>query len=105
MDTPEVFGESECFGSEASDFVKRVLPVGSRVRYRPGVDDRDPYDRFLAYVWLPDGRMLNRLLVENGYAQPLTIPPNVDFAEAFVRAARRARQAGLGLWHACASGG
>ena len=105
IDTPEVYGGEECFGREASEFAKRLLPLGTRVRYRPGVDERDPYGRLLAYVWLPDGRMLNRVLVERGYAQPLTIPPNVDFADAFRRAARAARQAGLGLWQACGPGG
>ena len=105
VDTPEVYGGSECFGREASDFARRLLPLGTRVRYRVGVDERDPYGRLLAYVWLPDGRMLNRVLVERGYAQPLPIAPNVDFADAFRRAARRARQAGLGLWRACGGPG
>ena len=62
----------------------------------------DRYGRLLAYVWLRDGRMFNLLLAERGYATPLTIPPNVDYADRFVAAARRARRAGLGLWRACA---
>ena len=49
--------------------------------------------------------MLNRVMVQKGYAQPLTIPPNVDFADVFRAAARAARRAGLGLWHACGAGG
>ena len=105
IDTPEVYGGEECFGHEASEFAKRLLPLGTRVRYRLGVDERDQYGRLLAYVWLPDGRMLNRVMVERGYAQPLTIPPNVDFADVFRRAARAARQARLGLWRACGAGG
>jgi micrococcal nuclease len=98
VDTPEVFGGTECFGREASAFVERLLPLGSEVRYRLGVEERDRYGRALAYLWLRDGRFLNRLLVARGYAQPLTIPPNVEYAELFVRAARRAREAGRGLW-------
>ena len=69
------------------------------------MEERDRYGRFLAYVYLPDGRMLNEVLVEEGYAQPLTIPPNVEFADAFRRAARAAQQAGIGLWRACAASG
>jgi micrococcal nuclease len=98
VDTPEVFGGVECYGREASAFAKRLLPPGARVRYRLGIEPRDRYGRALAYVWLDDGRLLNGLLVELGYAQPLTIPPNVDYAERFVAAARRARRAGRGLW-------
>ena len=98
MDTPEVFGEVECFGREASAFVERTVPLGTEVRYRLGVEERDRYGRALAYVWLRDGRFLNRLLVARGYAQPLTIPPNVEYEDLFVRAAARAREVGRGLW-------
>jgi endonuclease YncB( thermonuclease family) len=98
MDTPEVFGDVECFGREASAFVERVLPLGTEVRYRLGVEERDRYGRALAYVWLRDGRFLNRLLVARGYAQPLTVPPNVEYEDLFVRAAAHARAAGRGLW-------
>jgi micrococcal nuclease len=105
IDTPEVYGGVECFGREASRFAQRLLPLGTRVRYRVGVEERDRYGRLLAYVWLADGRMLNRLLVEQGYAEPLTIPPNVEFADVFRAAARAARQAARGLWRACGATG
>ena len=105
IDTPEVYGEAECFGREASAFARRLVPLGTRVRYRVGTEERDRYGRVLAYVWLPDGRMLNRVMVARGYAQPLTIPPNVEFEGAFRRAARAARAAGRGLWRRCLAGG
>ena len=98
VDTPEVHGGAECYGREASAFAERHVPPGTRVSYELGVDPRDPYDRALAYVWLPDGRFLNLMLVEQGYAQVLTVPPNVDHARRFVAAQRRARGAERGLW-------
>ncbi len=98
IDTPEVFGHTECFGRSASAFTKRVLRVGTRVEYRLGVERTDRYGRALAYVWLGDGRMFNGMLAEEGYATPLTIPPNVEYASLFVAAARRARAAARGLW-------
>ncbi len=98
VDTPEVFGEDECFGQRASAFVERTAPIGAPVRYRLGVEERDRYGRALAYVWLRGGRFLNRLLVARGYAQVLTVPPNVEYAEQFERVAGRARRAGRGLW-------
>jgi endonuclease YncB( thermonuclease family) len=103
VDTPEVFGGSECFGESASEFTRRTLARSRRVRYRLGAEERDRYGRALVYVWLEDGRMFNGLLVERGYALPLTIPPNVDYAERFAAAARRARRRNLGLWSACES--
>jgi micrococcal nuclease len=98
VDTPEVHGRVECYGRDASAFVRRLLPLGARVRYSLGVDKRDRYGRALAYLYTDDGRFVNLVLVRRGYAQPLTIPPNDRFAARFVAAARRARARGVGLW-------
>jgi micrococcal nuclease len=98
VDTPEVYGHTECFGRAASAFTKRVLASGTHVEYRVGVESHDRYGRVLAYVWLRDGRMFNAMLAEEGYATPLTIPPNVQYAPDFLAAARRARERSLGLW-------
>ena len=46
----------------------------------------------------PNGRFFNQMLVERGYAQVLTIPPNVDYADRFLAAQRKARKAERGLW-------
>jgi micrococcal nuclease len=99
VDTPEVYGGVECYGREASAYAKRQL-AGRRVRYAVGREERDRYGRLLAYLWLEDGRSFNALLVSGGYAQPLTIPPNDDYADLFVRLSRRARDRALGLWAA-----
>jgi micrococcal nuclease len=98
IDTPEVHGQAECYGREASAFVRRLLPIGARVRFSLGEERRDRYGRALAYLYTSDGRFVNLLLVERGYAQPLTIPPNDRFADRFVTAARRARERRVGLW-------
>ena len=97
VDTPEVYGGVECYGRQASAYAKRQLD-GRRVRYTIGSEERDRYGRLLIYVWLEDGRSFNALLVSRGYAQPLTIPPNDDYADTFVRLSRRARERAVGLW-------
>jgi micrococcal nuclease len=98
VDTPEVYGRVECYGHEASAFTARVLPPGTRVRYRLGPEPRDRYGRALAYLWLTDGRFFNEMLVDQGYANVLTITPDVDYADRFRAAERRARRAERGLW-------
>jgi micrococcal nuclease len=100
VDTPEVYRGVECYGREASGFVRRLLPLGGRVTYSLGVEQRDRYGRALAYVYTERGRFVNMALVRRGYAQPMTIPPNDEFAGRFVAAARRARARGVGLWGA-----
>jgi micrococcal nuclease len=101
VDTPEVHGEVECYGRAASAYTQRVLD-GRRVRYRLGVEDRDRYGRALVSLWLDDGRFFNAMLVRDGYALTLTIPPNVEFAERLAALAREARRQQRGLWRACA---
>jgi micrococcal nuclease len=100
VDTPEVYGGVECYGRAASRFAKRVLD-GQRVRWRYDSEKRDRYDRALVYLWLEDGRFFNSMLVREGYAQPLTIAPNVEYADRFVADGRVARRSGRGLWRAC----
>jgi endonuclease YncB( thermonuclease family) len=100
VDTPESVDPSrpdEPYGQEASDFAKHYLD-GETVRLAGDAEPRDRYGRMLAYVWLEDGTFWNALLVAEGYAQQLTIPPNVAYADLFRRLAREARQHDRGLW-------
>jgi micrococcal nuclease len=99
MNTPEVHhptrGE-EPGGREASE-VNRRLVAGRQVRLELDVQARDRYGRLLAYVWVGDV-MVNAELVRLGYAQVMTIPPNVRYQQLFLKLQREAREAGRGLW-------
>jgi len=99
VDTPEVYGGEECFGAQASAFTKRTLG-GRQIRYEVGAEPRDRYARTLVYIWLEDGRFFNQMLVDEGYARPLAIAPNVEHADRFRRSAREARARDRGLWSA-----
>jgi micrococcal nuclease len=105
IDTPETKDPRrpvQCFGKEASAFLTEMLPRGSGVRLIGDVEARDVYDRTLAYVYrLPDGLFVNADLVRQGYARPLTIPPDVAHSDELVALAGEARDAGRGLWAAC----
>jgi len=96
VDTPEVYGGAEPYGPEASAFTKGRL-AGQTVDLEFDVEERDRYGRLLAYVWL-DGEMFNETLVREGYAQVMTIPPNVSHAQRFVALQKEAREAGRGMW-------
>ena len=72
--------------------------------------ERDKYGRLLAYVWLEQpasgseeevrtGMFKARLLLD-GYAQVMTVPPNVKYADLFAKLQREVREAGKGLWGA-----
>jgi len=104
IDTPETKKPDtpvQCYGHEASDRNAKLVD-GEQVRLRFDVERRDRFGRLLAYVYrVRDGLFVNAALVAGGYAQTLTIPPNVAHADLFRRLAREARQAGRGLWRAC----
>ena len=104
VDTPETKDPRRpvgCFGEQASQFNARLVG-GERVRLQRDVEERDRYGRLLAYVHrVRDGLFVNAELARLGYAQPLTIAPNVRYAERFAALAREARAGGRGLWAAC----
>ncbi len=60
-------------------------------------ESRDRHGRLLAYVTLPDGRLLNRLMLEKGYA---AVYRRFDFAlkDDFLEAEAEARRNRVGLW-------
>lgn len=84
-------------GREASRFARSLL-AGQRVRLEFDVEQRDKYGRSLAYLYLPDGTFVNEKIIREGYAYPLTIPPNVRHAREFQRWFDEAREAKRGLW-------
>ncbi len=84
-------------GKEATRFTKGLVER-KRVKLVFDVQRRDRYERLLAYVYLPDGKMLNAELVAAGYAQVYTVPPNVKYADALLALQRQAREHNRGLW-------
>ena len=104
IDTPEVHhptrGEEP--GGRAATQVNGRLVADRAVRLEPDVQLRDRHGRLLAYVWIPraDGGelMVNAELVRLGYAQVMTVPPNVRHADLFRKLAVEARENHRGLW-------
>jgi micrococcal nuclease len=104
VDTPESVKPRtpvQCFAERASAFNARLVE-GRTVRLEQDVEARDRYGRLLAYV-RAGGLFVNAELVRRGYARPLTVPPNVRYADRFARLASQARASGTGLWSACSS--
>ncbi|MCM8812308.1 MAG: thermonuclease family protein [Candidatus Omnitrophica bacterium] len=77
----------------------RSLVEAKAVRLEFDVERRDRYRRLLAYVFLPDGTLVNGKLVADGYAAVYTMPPNVKYAELLRRLQSDARAQERGLWN------
>ncbi len=101
VDTPEVERkgrEGDHFAPEASDFTKSV--AGGRyvrLELEAGRNTRGRYGRLLAFVRLRDGRVLNRLLIEEGYGYA---DPRFDHSRKaeYARVQREAMKDLRGLW-------
>ena len=93
----------ECFGAESARWLTEQVARGSRLRLEFDVGERDRFGRLLAYAYRPDGTFVNAALLRSGYAQTMTIPPNVAHADEFRALERIARREERGLWGACGS--
>jgi len=108
--------EDKKMGQEATEFVKKVLEDNNGIRLEFDVQERDKYGRLLAYVYIStpiikfpgnkDGTtrlvyvesFLNKLIIQKGYATPMTIPPNVKYADLFKELFKEAVGEHRGLW-------
>ncbi|UXF00579.1 nuclease [Fervidobacterium riparium] len=110
VNTPETkhpVKKVEYYGPEAKAFTKKFL-TGRTVYLEFDVGEKDRYGRLLAYVWLekPKDRtneeirkkMFNAILLLEGYAQVMTVQPNVKYVDYFIEYQREARENNKGLW-------
>lgn len=95
IDTPESVhpdaDRNSAAGLTASDYTKSLLK-GKSVKLEFDVQQRDKYGRLLAYAYV-DGYMLNKKLLEDGYAVVATYPPNVKYVDEFKAVSREYQSA------------
>lgn len=85
-------------GRRSYEFTKK-LAEGKRVSLEFDVEKYDRYKRLLAYVYLKkDGTFVNAEIVKQGFASLMTIPPNVRYADLFLKLYQEARANRRGLW-------
>lgn len=104
VDTPESVAPEDYYknntaeGKEVSAIVKDKIKAGDKLSVEYDVQTEDKYGRTLAYLYFSDGTMVQDWLLENGYAQVMTIQPNSKYAEHFAEIQHRAAENGAGLW-------
>lgn len=112
MDTPESVAPDASRNCEegviASDYTKTLVSPGQTVWLSRDVSETDKYGRLLRYVWLeqPDdpwdegeiaGKMLNAILVRDGYAQAKRYKPDTTLHDTFKRWGDEAAAEGRGV--------
>lgn len=85
-------------GQISKEYLQKLIRRGALLRLEYDVERKDRYDRVLAYAYMSDGTMLNLKILRDGYANLMTVPPNVRHVSEFKAALKLARQEGRGLW-------
>ena len=85
-------------GKRATAYVESLVKSGDTITIEFDVQQRDMYRRLLGYVYLSNGKMLNEEILKAGYANVMTIPPNVKYEDKFFNAYQEASEGKRGLW-------
>ena len=85
-------------GNKAANFTRSLVKLGNTIKVEFDVQQRDRYGRILGYIYLNNGKMLNEEIIKAGYANIMTVPPNVKHQEVFLIAYREASNNRKGLW-------
>ena len=101
VDAPEKTGgyrQSEPFGDAATAYMKRLVE-GQIVKLEYDGARKDQYNRTLAYVFLPDGRLANVEIIKAGFAETYR---RFEYTRkpVFFAAEREAKDAKRGMWAA-----
>lgn len=105
VDTPESVApdeyskENTSDGKLISEIVKQKIRPGDTLYVEYDVSPTDKYGRSLAYLYFEDGVMVQEWLLENGYAQVMTVQPNSKYAEKFSEVQHIAAENKVGLWN------
>ena len=114
IDTPESVNtthpeKNNEYGEQASTYTKLILDSVEKVYLQYDTETTDTYGRTLAYVWLSDdvdtdnkddiaSKMLNAILLRDGYAMDKVYEPNEKYADTFSEIRVMAQSSGAGLW-------
>ncbi|MCL4209991.1 MAG: thermonuclease family protein [Phycisphaeraceae bacterium] len=102
VDCPEMnagAGLPEPWAAEATAFSRRLVEGAYVTLLIDPARPRDPYDRLLAHVELPDGALLNRELLAAGLARAEDRWPHARLRQ-YEQAELIARRAKIGVWSA-----
>jgi len=102
INTPETVDPrrtAECFGHEASNYLKTLLTnTDVKIETDPTQDTYDKYGRLLGYVIMQDGTNVNKKIIEEGYGYEYTYHTPYRYQKEFKEAQKSAQQEKRGLW-------
>ena len=100
IDTPEVDherGKSEFMAHEAWA-LNRKLVQKKQVRLEIDREQKDRYGRYLAYVFLKDGKLVNQMMIQEGLAHVMVKTKKLKHWELLLESQRKAMKKKIGIW-------
>ena len=100
INAPEIAHDNhkaEVFGYAAKKYNQSLVRL-KKVRLEFDKEKHDRYGRLLAYIFLLDGTLINKKMIEKGYAYVLHLRPNVKYDGVLLNAQRNAMSAKQGMW-------
>ena len=102
IDTPETIkpgSEVESYGKEASDYTCDKVTNAKKIEleYDDGSDEKDKYDRLLAWVYV-DGDLLQKELISLGYAEVAYIYGDYKYTDDLYTLENTAKSSRVGMW-------
>jgi micrococcal nuclease len=99
INAPEI---NECFGKEATEKIKELIGNKKiKLEADSSQDDKDKYYRLLRYVYLEDGTLVNKKLIEEGVAEEYTYKVAYKFQTEFKEVENLSKEKKIGLWMVC----
>ncbi len=89
--------KAEPYGYKAKNYNKKMV-LSTMIRLEIDKERYDQYGRLLAYIFLKDGKFVNKAMIEQGYAYLLPRRPNVRYNKVLLQSQRNAMSAKHGIW-------
>lgn len=109
IQAPETDGpytDEECYGPEAKELLRELLPKGTEVYIQQDISNKDRNDRYLRHIFIldeetEDAYLLSEVLVLGGFAKAREYPPDDLYADVLEEAQEIADEEDAGLWDEC----
>lgn len=101
INTPELAHDNkpaEAYAKAARSALRSLFSKEKSISLLYGEDKRDRYGRLLAHIFLADGRNVQAILLKQGLANSINVPPNTRFSSCYLEMERMARCNGAGFW-------
>lgn len=101
INAPEIASstkKAEAYGDKAKDYVCNKLKKAEKIEleYEPNSDQKDRYDRYLAYIFV-DGKLLEEDILKKGYAEVKYANKNFKYYDSMIKAEEKAKKNKVGI--------